>query len=241
MMLKVTVLFFATLRERTGMKKIDMEVPDGTTIDQFKELLGLEIPELNPAMDSTLFSINKEFAFGEEIISEGAEIALFPPVSGGAQQESMKDQPSYLSIQESELDIDELIDRITTATTGAVCMFTGIVRGKTLRGNPLETDYLEYEAYEEMARDKMQQVAREIWEKWPDVEGIAIVQRIGRLYAGTPTVLIACSAPHRDSGAFEAARYGIDRLKEIVPIWKMEAGPDGEKWIEGDYIPSAGE
>ena len=172
MMLKVTVLFFATLRERAGMKKIQMEIPDGTTIDQFKELLGGEIPELIPAMDSTLFSINKEFAFGEEILSEGAEIALFPPVSGGVQKVLRKDQPSYFSIQESEIDIDELIDRITTTTTGAVCVFTGIVRGKTLRGEPFDTEYLEYEAYKEMANDKMQQVAREIWGKWPDVEGI---------------------------------------------------------------------
>lgn len=241
MMLQVTVLFFATLRERAGLKKTQMDIPDGTSVDQFKEILVREIPDLNLVMDSTLFSINKEFAFGDEIIPEGAEIALFPPVSGGAQKEPGKDSISVFSIQESKIVIDDLIDRITTPTTGAVCLFTGIVRGKTLRGDPFDTNYLEYEAYEDMANDKMRQVSQEIREKWPEVEGIAIVQRIGRLYAGTPTVLIACSAPHRDSGAFEAARYGIDRLKEIVPIWKMEAGPDGEKWIEGDYIPGAGE
>jgi molybdopterin synthase catalytic subunit len=71
------------------------------------------------------------------------------------------------------------------------------------------------------------------------VEGIAIVQRIGRLDPGTPTVLIACSAAHRDTGVFEAARYGIDRLKEIVPIWKKEVGPGGEEWVEGKYTPKA--
>jgi len=73
------------------------------------------------------------------------------------------------------------------------------------------------------------------------VEGIAIVQRIGKLYPKTPTVLIACTAAHRDTGVFDAARYGIDRLKEIVPIWKKEFGPNGETWIEGDYIPKPGE
>ena len=72
-------------------------------------------------------------------------------------------------------------------------------------------------------------------------EGIAIVQRIGKLYPKTPTVLIACTAAHRDTGVFEAARYGIDRLKEIVPIWKKEVSPDGQFWVEGDYIPKAGE
>jgi len=90
-----------------------------------------------------------------------------------------------------------------------------------------------------MAETKMKQVAEEIRRRWPSIEGIAIVQRIGRLYPKTPTVLIACTAAHRDTGVFEAARYGIDRLKEIVPIWKKEVGPNGEFWVEGDYIPGA--
>ena len=87
----------------------------------------------------------------------------------------------------------------------------------------------------------MQQVAEEIRERWPVVEGIAIVQRVGRLDPQTPTVLIACTAAHRDDGVFDAARYGIDRLKEIVPVWKKEAGPGGEWWVEGDYVPKPGE
>jgi molybdopterin synthase catalytic subunit len=89
-----------------------------------------------------------------------------------------------------------------------------------------------------MAEAKMRQVADEIRQRWPSVEGIAIVQRIGILYPGTPTVLIACTAAHRDTGVFEAARYGIDRLKEIVPVWKKEVGPHGETWVEGDYFPT---
>ena len=87
----------------------------------------------------------------------------------------------------------------------------------------------------------MQQVVDEIRSKWPTIEGIAIVQRIGRLYPGTPTVVIACTAAHRDTGVFDAARYGIDRLKEIVPVWKKEVNPEGEQWIEGEYIPRQGE
>ena len=86
-------------------------------------------------------------------------------------------------------------------------------------------------------RPRCAQVADEIRERWPSVEGIAIVQRIGPLDPGTPTVLIACSAGHRDTGVFEAARYGIDRLKEIVPVWKKEIGPNGEEWVEGHYTP----
>ncbi len=150
-------------------------------------------------------------------------------------------RPYYFAVEGGELDLNQLVHKITTKSTGAACIFTGMVRAVTKRDDPHETEYLEYEAYIDMAREKISQVAEEIWERWPAVEGIAIVQRIGRLKAGTPTVIIACSAGHRDSGIFEASRYGIDRLKQIVPIWKKEIGPDGEVWIEGNYFPKIGE
>jgi molybdopterin synthase catalytic subunit len=153
----------------------------------------------------------------------------------------LSDYPTIFSITEAELDLDALLEAITLPSTGAAAIFTGMVRGVTSRDNPHETVYLEYEAYKPMAEAKMQQVADEIRAKWPVIEGIAIVQRIGKLYPRTPTVLIACTAAHRDTGVFEAARYGIDRLKEIVPVWKKEVGPQGEEWVEGDYIPRPGE
>jgi MoaE-MoaD fusion protein len=149
--------------------------------------------------------------------------------------------PTIYLITEDEIDLNGLVDKITQTSTGAVAIFTGLVRGKTMRGDPHETVYLEYEAYKPMAEAKMRQVADEIRDRWPVIEGIAIVQRIGRLYPRTPTVLIACCAAHRDTGVFEAARYGIDRLKEIVPVWKKEVGPAGEEWVEGDYLPKPGE
>ena len=149
--------------------------------------------------------------------------------------------PTIFSITEEEINLNELLAKITQPTTGAAAIFTGIVRGKTARDDPRETAYLEYEAYVPMAEAKMKQVVEEIREKWPSVEGVAIVQRVGRLYPETPTVLIACTAAHRDTGIFDAARYGIDRLKEIVPIWKKEAGPNGEFWVEGEYFPRQGE
>jgi MoaE-MoaD fusion protein len=149
--------------------------------------------------------------------------------------------PTIYSITESEIDLNDLLAKITLPSTGAAAIFTGMVRGVTSRDDPHETVYLEYESYIPMAEAKMKQVAEEIREKWSSIEGIAIVQRIGKLYPKTPTVLIACTAAHRDTGVFEAARYGIDRLKEIVPVWKKEVSPSGEEWIEGDYIPKAGE
>ncbi len=149
--------------------------------------------------------------------------------------------PTIFSITEAEIDLNELLARITLPTTGAAAIFTGMVRGITSREPVHETVYLDYEAYVPMAEAKMKQVADEIRVRWTTIEGIAIVQRVGRLYPQTPTVLIACTAAHRDTGVFEAARYGIDRLKDIVPIWKKEVGPHGESWIEGDYMPGPGE
>lgn len=151
------------------------------------------------------------------------------------------DKPTICSITESDLDLNDLLAQITLTSTGAAAIFTGMVRGETKRGNAHNTEYLEYEAYKPMAEDKMKQVADEIRKKWPSVEGIAIVQRVGVLYPKTPTVLIVCTAAHRDTGVFEAARYGIDRLKEIVPVWKKEVCPGGEEWMEGDYQPKPGE
>jgi molybdopterin synthase catalytic subunit len=151
------------------------------------------------------------------------------------------DFPTVFSITESELDLNDLLTQVTLTSTGAAAIFAGMVRGETKRGDAHETEYLEYEAYVPMAEAKMKQVADEIREKWSAVEGIAIVQRIGKLYPTTPTVLIICTAAHRDTGVFDAARYGIDRLKEIVPVWKKEIRPDGEEWVEGKYIPKPGE
>lgn len=151
------------------------------------------------------------------------------------------DSPTIFSITEDEIDLNDLLAQITLTSTGASAIFTGMVRGVTKRGDAHDTEYLEYEAYVPMAEAKMKQVADEIRAKWDVIEGIAIVQRIGKLYPKTPTVLIACTAAHRDTGVFDAARYGIDRLKEIVPIWKKEITPDGEDWVEGDYTPKAGE
>lgn len=149
----------------------------------------------------------------------------------------MTNLPTIASITEEEIDLDALLEQITLPSTGAAAIFTGMVRGVTTRDNPHETIYLEYESYVPMAEAKMKQVADEIRARWDTIEGIAMVQRVGRLYPRTPTVLIACTAAHRDTGVFDAARYGIDRLKEIVPVWKKEVGPNGEEWIEGEYIP----
>ena len=166
---------------------------------------------------------------------DGAEVAFFPPVSGGSAL------PTIIQVTREPFDLNSILARITLPTTGAGCLFTGMVRGVTTRGDAHETMMLEYEAYEPMAEEKMGQIADEMRTRFPDIVGVAIIQRIGQLAAETPTVVVACTASHRDTGVFEAAHYGIDRLKEIAPIWKKEVGPDGASWVEGDYYPKPGE
>ncbi len=235
--MEVRILLFATLKDRAGTSHLSLEAPEGTTVRQMKTLLGEQYPALKPYLDQAIVALGQEYAFDEDPLVPDAEVALFPPVSGGSDREF----PTVLRVVYEPLSIDELVAQITHDSTGAVCLFTGIVRGVTRRGDPRETSSLEYEAYIPMAEAKLAQVAEEIRQRWPAVEGIVIVQRIGHLEPGTPTVLVACAAAHRDTGAFEAARYGIDRLKEIVPIWKKEIGPQGETWVEGGYTPRRGD
>ncbi|MEP7358803.1 MAG: molybdenum cofactor biosynthesis protein MoaE [Anaerolineales bacterium] len=242
--MNVTVLFFATLKDRAGRPSLALELDDSATVADLKAQLGRDLPALLPALPTALAAINHEFAFAEDALHADDEVGLFPPVSGGS-EDTPDPRPTLFRITNDVLDLDALVAAITRPTTGAACVFTGMVRGDTRRASdrlgPHQTVRLEYEAYAPMAEAKMRQVAEEIRERWPTVEGIAIVQRIGPLDPGTPTVLIACSAPHRDTGVFEAARYGIDRLKEIVPVWKKEIGPNGEAWIEGHYTPDPGD
>jgi MoaE-MoaD fusion protein len=244
----ITVLFFATLKDRAGRERLTLDLEPETTVAMLKSRLASEVPALAPALPTALVSVNREFAFAEDTVRDGDEVALFPPVSGGTQsfslhapRSTLNAPPTFFRITNDPIDLNALVASITLPSTGAACVFTGMVRGLTSRESdpfgPHQTTRLEYEAYIPMAEAKLKQVADEIRERWPSVEGIAIVQRLGPLDPGTPTVLIACSAAHRDTGVFEAARYGIDRLKEIVPVWKKEIGPNGEVWVEGHYTP----
>ena len=233
--MRFSILFFASLKERAGIQKAELESANPITVLELKHRLSDQFPPITPFLPNCVVAINQQFAFDADSVPDGAEVALFPPVSGGS------NFPTILKVVEGPLDLNGLLAEITLETTGAACLFTGLVRGKTVRGDAHATISLEYEAYIPMAKAKMAQVADEIRRRWPAVEGIVIVQRIGLLMPGTPTVLIACSAAHRDTGVFEAARYGIDRLKEIVPVWKKEIGPLGETWVEGEYHPSPGD
>lgn len=233
----IKVLLFATLRTAVGQKEVSIEISSPASVLDVKHKLLSLYPSLTLAMNSALVSINREFACDDDIVPDGAEIALFPPVSGGMTEE----YPIICRIAHEEININQIISDLASRTTGAIVLFTGLVRGITKKNMVHEVDYLEYDAYFSMAMDKMRNICDDIRTKWTAVEGIALVQRVGVVKPGEVSVVVACSSSHRDSGVFEAAHYGIDRLKEIVPIWKKEVGPSGEVWIEGSYIPKAGE
>ncbi len=235
MVLDFEIRLFATLKDRAGMERIQVSVASPATIQDLLAETAEKFPQLAPALPTVLVSVNKAYASKQTQIQVGDEVALFPPVSGG---DSLP-HPTYFSITNDEPDLNEIREAIGGPDIGAVVTFTGSVRGETARdGLPPATLYLEYEAYEEMATLKLAQIAQEIWRQWPLVKGVAIVQRIGKLEIGETTTIVACAAAHRDQGAFEAARFGIDRLKQIVPVWKKEVGEDQSLWVEGDYRPT---
>jgi MoaE-MoaD fusion protein len=237
--MEINILLFSTLKDHAGGKNrlsLTLQQKD-TTVADVRQALVQRLPNIDTSLNSALASINREYAFDEDTVSDGDEVAFFPPVSGGSGQSD--EFPEIFGLPNEIINHDEIIAAITTPSTGAVCLFSGIVRGKTDKDGHLpQTAQLEYEAYGPMALEKMRQVAAEIRQQWPLVQGIAIMQRVGLLDVGENTILIACSSAHRDQGCFEATRYGIDRLKEIVPVWKKEISQTGETWIEGDYIPT---
>jgi molybdopterin converting factor subunit 1 len=237
--MKVTIKFFARLRELVGTKTLERDVPENIVVSELIQNLQTEFPQLTRLIPHTAISLNREFVDPQTRLQEGDEVAFFPPVSGGADADAnaiASASRNKFAITFDPISLDEVAVRVVKPETGAVAIFNGVVRNVS-EGKAVE--YLEYEAYEEMAVAKLRQVADEAREKWPDVVDVAIVQRIGHLEVGESAVIIAVSSPHRGDGCFEACAYIINRLKEIVPIWKKEVGPDGSEWIEGDYLPSS--
>jgi molybdopterin synthase catalytic subunit len=142
------------------MRETSIEFPEGTDISGIKVLLVNLFPSLEQSMNTIIVAMNHEFAFDNLVVPDGAEIALFPPVSGGGVDDER--HPIIIDLVDEEVDTQVLLSKITLNTTGAACFFTGIVRGETSRGKPHSTDELEYEAYGKMAQVKMNQIAQEI-------------------------------------------------------------------------------
>jgi molybdopterin synthase catalytic subunit len=141
-------------------------------------------------------------------------------------------------LTDQALSLDDVALRVQRPDCGAITTFAGVVRGETSTSTGLRgTDFLNYEAYTEMAERMLAQIGDEIQRRWPKVMAVSILHRTGRIEVGEPSVVIAVATPHRDDGCFEACRYAIERLKAIVPIWKEENWSDGQVWVEGPRQP----
>ncbi len=216
--MKITVRFFAAARERARRTTLELELPTGSTVSDLTKALLEQLPELAPLLPKLRIAVAEEFAAPEDVIPEGAEVALIPPVAGGS--------GGLYRLQDTPLSLQEAVDAVSSKSQGGLVTFAGAVRDHS-RGKRVTR--LDYEAYGPMAQKKLAQIGEEARAKWPGTQ-VAVLHRLGTLVPGDLAVVIAVSAPHRKE-AFRACEFVIDRLKEDVPIWKKEYAEDGEVWV----------
>ena len=219
--LKVTVLFFAGARERVGTGRVDVEIVEDATIGS---AVNDALESLNRDFELTegvMLARNGDYADESTIVHDGDEIAVIPPVSGG-----QNDDDEFVWVTPNTIVADEVVSKVGSDSDGAVVVFHGITRDHNEGRKVL---YLDYEAYSPMAEGTMSQIIAEMRERW-DIGRVAVCHRTGRVDIGQTSMVLAVSAAHRRP-AFESALYFIDRLKEIVPIWKKEYFEGGEVWI----------
>jgi len=220
--MKVSVLFFGMAHDLTGIEREQLEVAEGERVGNLRRRYEKRFPRLRELAGSLLTAVNQEIAEPSLALREGDEVAFMPPVSGGAGED-------FFRLTRDPIPTHDLTRQLTAPEDGAVVVFEGVVRNHSRDGKTL---FLEYEAYEAMALRKMEEIGREVREKFP-VDGIGMIHRLGRLEIGETSVAIVVTSAHR-AAAFEACRYAIDRLKQIVPIWKKEHFEDGAVWAEGE-------
>jgi molybdopterin synthase catalytic subunit len=222
MTMHVTIRLFAGLRERAGATTLDVEVPDaGTVSDLLAALDGTPVGGMPPR--SFIVAVNREYADGDVPVRPGDEVALIPPVSGGA---VAGDVVRAARITGDALDVGAVAALVRDPRAGAVVCFEGVTR---------EVDSLEYEAYAEMAEPRLRAIAAEEAERH-QLCAIAVEHRIGTVPLSEPSVIVAASAAHRGE-AFAGARAVIDRVKAEAPIWKKEIEGGDERWVDGTLPP----
>ena len=235
--MRVKVLFFGQLKDIVGRVEEQLDLSTEARLSTVFEHYAAQFPKLREMAGSIVLARNLEFAAGSTPVSEGDEIALLPPVSGGAGpyiHEIAEDAGHFCALTRAPIDSRLIVDRLQRPEDGAVVAFEGVVRNNS-KGRP--TRFLDYECYETMAIKVMADIAREI-AAMPGVGRIALVHRLGRMEIGEASVVVVVTAPHRRP-AFDAALEGINRLKRLVPIWKKEYFADGEVWVEGEWDENA--
>jgi len=231
----VRVLPFGILKDWLGASATTMELPDGASVGDLLDLVGA-LRNATPALRSIAVSVNAEYVNASHLLSDGDEVGLLPPVSGGSDPRPGDSQatPVVIALTREVIDTENLVAAAKHGEDGAVVVFDGIVRNNT-RGR--RTLHLDYEAYEEMALKQMNELAQQALSKYA-VRHVTIVHRLGHLEIGESSVLVIVASAHRGA-AFDACRWVIDTLKQTVPIWKKETFVDGVVWAPGEPFPAA--
>jgi molybdopterin synthase catalytic subunit len=219
--MKVAVRLFARYREAVGRDRIEIDLPDGGTVEAAWETVSRRFPALGQYRPFTLFALREDYVAPDHRLGEGDELCLFPPVSGGL------GGTDWIEVTTEALSERAVSEAVSDPGAGAIALFSGVVRDQT---GGRRVKFLEYEAHTPMALAKMREIAASIRTRWPDTLRVALIHRIGRLEIGESSVMIAVSSPHRKV-AFEACHFAIDTLKETVPVWKKEYFEDGEVWV----------
>lgn len=240
--MQVRVLPFGVLKDWLGGSISTIELPEGASVADLLDRLTTTNSAHNLAaiLHGIAVSVNAEYASATHPLSDGDEVGLLPPVSGGSPartanvlDENAGERPEVIALIRERIDAEKLVAAAKDGEDGAVVVFDGIVRNNS-RGR--KTLHLDYEAYEEMALKQMNQLAAQAREQF-SVRHVSIVHRLGRLEIGETSVLIIVASAHR-AAAFDASRWIIDTLKKTVPIWKRETFVDGAVWADGEPFPA---
>jgi molybdopterin converting factor subunit 1 len=227
--MKVSLLLFAGLRDAVGDRNLCFDVAEGSTVADLKRQLGAAYPNIEPMLETVVCAIDDDYVGFETVIREGAEVALIPPVSGGA----VDTTPELYRLTREVMDAQALADLVQRDEAGALALFYGNVRNHS-EGKQVER--LEYESHDSMAVAKMRQAAQETRERFPEISEVGVWHRVGMLEIGETSLLVAVSSAHRKE-AFEACHWCVDRVKEIVPVWKKEHWVGGgAEWVPGHTV-----
>jgi MoaE-MoaD fusion protein len=222
--MRIRLLTFGPLRASLPAEGAWVDLAGGERVADLLRTLLNKGTFSDEALRTAAIAVNQEYAAQDHLLSDGDEVAILPPVSGGSQER--------VQIVRERISAEHIVRELKRGSDGAVCVFDGIVRDNS-RGR--ETLHLDYEAYEEMAMRQLRALREEAIARF-GVSDVAIVHRLGRLYVGETSVLIAVTSAHRGE-AFEACRWVIDTLKKTVPIWKREQFADGAVWADGEPFP----
>jgi MoaE-MoaD fusion protein len=238
--MRVRVLFFGVLKDLAGKSGDSIDLADGASVRDVLAQYEAQIPRLKAMLPSLALAVNQQYAEPDTTLKADDEVALLPPVSGGAPDAAggtPAGQPAgrrrYALIVRDVIETERIVGALRRGEDGAALVFEGVVRNQT-RGR--KTLYLDYEAYEEMALQQMESLANQAVQQF-QIRDVAIVHRLGRLEIGETSVLIAVASAHRGA-AFDACRWLIDTLKRTVPIWKKEHFEDGAVWADGEPFPA---